>query len=60
MVLEPNSACYLLQDYFASLNPCSSGRWSRSYIQVSLSIDKPVLILVLVEDGLGDQSKGNS
>ena len=36
------------------LNPCFSGRWSRSLISNSYKIMKvEVLILVLVEDGLG-------
>ena len=36
-----------------SLNPCFNGRYSQSYIRVSLSVDKPiVLILVLMEDTL--------
>ena len=36
-----------------SLNPCCSGRWSRTYRVQDLDANhKPVLILVVVEDGL--------
>ena len=36
-----------------SLNPCCSGRWSRTTRQIKLSRStQPVLILVVVEDGL--------
>ena len=39
----------------ASLNPCFSGRWSRSLkAAVQVLPKRAVLILVLVEDGLGD------
>ncbi len=35
------------------LNPCCSGRWSRTHIYgVSLIARAPVLILVVVDDGL--------
>ncbi len=37
----------------AGLNPCSSGRWSRSEYEQFLNLNYEVLILVLVEDGLG-------
>ena len=38
-----------------SLNPCFSGRWSRSYeLNSRFYIEEWVLILVLVEDGLGE------
>ena len=37
------------------LNPCFSGKWSwRKTIQVHLLLENLVLILVLVESGLGD------
>ncbi len=37
------------------LNPCSSGRWSRRHLLSQLKVLLlTVLILVLVEDGLGD------
>ena len=38
------------------LNPCFSGGWSRSLMKSGEKIYVPmVLILVLVEDGLGDK-----
>ena len=38
------------------LNPCFNGRYSQSYIRLCLTLDKPVLILVLMEDTLRDFS----
>ena len=36
-----------------SLNPCCSGRWSRTYcMDLDASTDDVVLILVVVDDGL--------
>ncbi len=35
------------------LNPCFNGRWSRTRIMIMLSGLVQVLILVLMEDGLG-------
>ncbi len=40
------------------LNPCSSGRWSRSYYPCTEDGTDIVLILVLVEDGLGERIAG--
>ena len=43
------------QNVVMSLNPCFSGGWSRRGYQGDQSNCRgPVLILVLVEDGLGD------
>ena len=43
-------------EYNNSLNPCFSGGWSRSLIKsFKVGIHLLVLILVLVEDGLGEQ-----
>ena len=39
------------------LNPCFGGRWSRSEIQELDLLRMDVLILVLVEDGLGGDSR---
>ncbi len=36
------------------LNPCFGGRWSRRVASLRKAGAKSVLILVLVEDGLGD------
>ena len=38
------------------LNPCFSGRWSRRTQFPDLIAVEEVLILVLVEDGLGEQN----
>ena len=35
-----------------SLNPCCSGRWSRTFSATLKSLSLRVLILVVVEDGL--------
>ena len=37
---------------FTSLNPCCSGRWSRTFISLMKMIVSWVLILVVVDDGL--------
>ncbi len=38
------------------LNPCFSGRWSRTLaVGASVDLHNAVLILVLVEDGLGQK-----
>ena len=37
----------------SSLNPCFSGGWSRRKQKILMKRDLKVLILVLVEDGLG-------
>ena len=36
----------------ACLNPCCSGRWSRTAFETYVWLKKAVLILVVVEDGL--------
>ncbi len=36
-----------------SLNPCFTGRWYRSLINAQVSEHYAVLILVLLEDGIG-------
>ena len=35
-----------------SLNPCCSGRWSRTLITLLITLEIIVLILVVVDDGL--------
>ena len=40
-----------------SLNPCFSGGWSRRGVKIANHLGLTVLILVLVEDGLGEAQK---
>ena len=45
---------YNMPEYICGLNPCFSGGWSRRRVKTSFSKWlQEVLILVLVEDGLG-------
>ena len=43
-----------LQSTQGSLNPCYSGRWSRSDFGNAYDTNNLVLILVIAVDGLGD------
>ena len=52
MVSEPKSCCHL-RAYNSGLNPCFSGWWSRSLKKMIHQDKSTVLILVLVDDGLG-------
>ena len=53
MVSEALISCHFIC-FLISLNPCFSGRWSRSHNrEVRRRSANNVLILVLVEDGLG-------
>ena len=49
------SQSYVMQNipiHYKSLNPCSNGRYSQSKKKFGSKIQKPVLILVLMEDTL--------
>ena len=46
---------FRLTQFLTRLNPCYSGRWSRRYDRISQNERRnAVLILVVVEDGLGE------
>ena len=54
-------SCSLSFAVSSCLNPCFSGGWSRRPLKRGIQIQStPVLILVLVEDGLGAPKKGYS
>ena len=43
----------MIENIASSLNPCFNGRWSRRFTIMLKNKDVKVLILVLMEDGLG-------
>ena len=45
-----------LRKIIRSLNPCCNGRWSRRSSSSTNATMRAVLILVVMEDGLGDES----
>ena len=48
------------QFLYLCLNPCFNGRCTSTYTRLTLSLNKPVLILVLMEDALVQQNYGNA
>ena len=60
-MVSEGKAASLCEAYLNGLNPCFSGGWSRRPIRrASMRIRKRrVLILVLVEDGLGEPLRVN-
>ena len=57
-MVSENEVCSYKQTSFCGLNPCFSGGWSRSSFNSTWTIEQfKVLILVLVEDGLGELDK---
>ena len=56
VVVEDGLVLYNYENYYyfcsSCLNPCCSGRWSRTQSDAPADLDKVVLILVVVEDGL--------